>query len=65
VSGEARDSVRQSARPVIELDSGILAYPPETGGELRDGQLRVGAGPQGEGLATSALRRRVCAVGES
>ena len=33
VSGEARDSVRQSARPVIELDFGILVYPPETGGE--------------------------------
>jgi hypothetical protein len=33
VSGEARDSVRQSARLVIELDFGILVYPPETGGE--------------------------------
>jgi len=33
VSGEARDSVRQSARPVIEMDSGILVYPPEAGGE--------------------------------
>jgi integrase len=33
VSGDARDSVRQSARPVIELDFGILVYPPETGGE--------------------------------
>ena len=33
VSGEARDSVRQSARPVIELDFGILVYPPEAGGE--------------------------------
>jgi hypothetical protein len=33
VSGESRDSVRQSARPVIELDFGILVYPPETGGE--------------------------------
>ena len=33
VSGEARNSVRQSARPVIELEFGILAYPPETGGE--------------------------------
>jgi hypothetical protein len=32
VSGEARDSVRQSARPVIELDSGILAYPAESYG---------------------------------
>ena len=33
VSGETRDSVRQSARPVIKLDFGILVYPPETGGE--------------------------------
>ena len=33
VSGEARDSVRQSARPVIELDFGILVYPPEIDGE--------------------------------
>ena len=33
VSGEARDSVRHSARPVIELDFGILVYPPEAGGE--------------------------------
>jgi hypothetical protein len=33
VSGEARGSVRQSARPVIELDLGILVYPPETDGE--------------------------------
>jgi integrase len=33
VSGDARDSVRQPARPVIELDSGILVYPPEAEGE--------------------------------
>jgi hypothetical protein len=33
VSGDARESVRQSARPVIELESGILVYPPETEGE--------------------------------
>ena len=33
VSGEARDSVRQPDRPVIELDFGILVYPPETDGE--------------------------------
>ena len=33
VSGDARDSVRQPDRPVIELDFGILVYPPETGGE--------------------------------
>ena len=32
-SGEARESVRQPARPAIELEFGILAYPPETGGE--------------------------------
>jgi hypothetical protein len=33
VSGEARESVRRPDRPVIELESGILVYPPETGGE--------------------------------
>jgi integrase len=33
VSRDARESVRQSARPVIELDFGILVYPPETGEE--------------------------------
>lgn len=33
MSGEARDSIRQSARPVIEMDSGILVYPPEAEGE--------------------------------
>jgi hypothetical protein len=33
VSGDARESVRQPGRPVIELDFGILVYPPETGGE--------------------------------
>ena len=33
VSGEGRYSVRESARPVIELDFGILVYPPETDGE--------------------------------
>ena len=33
VSGEARDSVRQPDRPVIELDFGILVYPPEAEGE--------------------------------
>ena len=33
MSGEKRDSVRQPDGPVIELDFGILVYPPETGGE--------------------------------
>jgi hypothetical protein len=33
VSGDARESVRQSARPVIEVECGILVYPPEAGGE--------------------------------
>jgi integrase len=33
VSGDARESVRQDDRPVIELDFGILVYPPETDGE--------------------------------
>jgi hypothetical protein len=33
VSGDARESVRQPDRPVMELDFGILVYPPETGEE--------------------------------
>ncbi len=32
LSGDARESVRDTGRPVIELDFGILVYPPETGG---------------------------------
>jgi len=34
VSGDARESVRSTDRPVIELDFGILVYPPETEGEF-------------------------------
>ena len=33
VSGDARESVRQPDRPVIELEFGILVYPPGTAGE--------------------------------
>jgi integrase len=33
VSGDARESVRSTDRAVIELDFGILVYPPETDGE--------------------------------
>ncbi len=33
VSGDTRESVRDSARPVIELGCGILVYPPEEAGE--------------------------------
>jgi hypothetical protein len=33
VSGEARESVRQHERPVIELELGILVYPPQAAGE--------------------------------
>jgi hypothetical protein len=33
VGGDARESVRQPDRPVIELDFGILVYPPEADGE--------------------------------
>jgi hypothetical protein len=33
VSGGARESVRQPARPVIEVGFGILVYPPEAEGE--------------------------------
>lgn len=33
VSGDARESVRDAGRPVIEMESGILVYPPEADGE--------------------------------
>src|SRR5262245_14907459 len=33
VSGDVRESVRQHGRRVIELDFGILVYPPEADGE--------------------------------
>jgi hypothetical protein len=33
VRGDARESTRRTDRPVIELDLGILVYPPETDGE--------------------------------
>jgi hypothetical protein len=33
VSGEARESARHPARPVIELGFGIVVYPPEADGE--------------------------------
>ena len=32
MSGEARESARHPARPVIELGCGILVYPPEADG---------------------------------
>ena len=31
--GDSRESLRHTGRPVIELDLGILVYPPETDGE--------------------------------
>jgi integrase len=55
VSGDTRESVRQSARPVIELEFGITVYPPEAGGEpwravfIENGQRRYRQG------ATEAL----------
>ena len=71
VSGDARDSVRQPARPVIEMDFGILVYPPEAGGEpwravftengqrkYRQGRDRGEAGRQaGEGHRAAPGRR--------
>ncbi len=33
VSGDSRESVRDSGRPVVELEYGITVYPPETDGE--------------------------------
>jgi integrase len=57
VSGDARESVRQPDRPVIELDFGILVYPPETDGEpwravfTENGQRRFRQGATEEKLA--------------
>ena len=66
MSGEARDSVRQSARPVIELDFGILVYPPETGtaGHPQNPPRPAGPAPRsgacriGAGLAHQRARQR-------
>ena len=71
VSGDARDSIRQSARPVIELDFGILVYPPGdrrgavAGGVHRERAAEVPAGRHrgearrkaGEGQGTASGRR--------
>jgi hypothetical protein len=35
VTGEARESVRQTDRPVIETEHGITVYPPQADGEPR------------------------------
>ena len=43
VNGDARESVRSTDRPVIELDFGILVYPPETEGEFFSRQMQVRA----------------------
>ena len=57
MSGDARESARQPGRPVIELDFGILVYPPETGGEpwravfTENGQRKFRQGATEEKLA--------------
>ena len=64
VSGEERDSVRQPDRPVIELDFGILVYPPETGGEpwravfTENGQRRFRQGATEAKLAAKLEKLR-------
>jgi hypothetical protein len=57
VSGDARESVRQHDRPVIEVGLGILVYPPEAEGEpwratfTEGGQRRFRQGATEAGLA--------------
>jgi len=57
VSGEARESARHPDRPVIELGSGIVVYPPEADGEpwravfTENGQRRYRQGATEEKLA--------------
>jgi hypothetical protein len=67
VSGDARESVRDASRPVIEPDFGILVYPPETDGErwravfTENGQRRFRPGATEAKLAaklTSCAHRR-------
>ncbi len=57
MSGEARESARHPDRPVIELECGILVYPPEADGEpwravfTENGQRRYRQGATEEKLA--------------
>ena len=49
VSGDTRESVRDSARVVVEVECGILVYPPEEAGEpwRADCSPRTGGGGSG------------------
>src|SRR5438552_1795375 len=64
VSGEARDSIRQPPRPVIETGFGILVYPPEVGGEpwravfTENGQRKYRQGATEENLAEQPEKGR-------
>ena len=55
MSGEARDSVRQSARPVIELGFGILVYRPRPAGS-RGGRCSPRTGSGSTGRVRGVLR---------
>src|SRR5260370_16455164 len=62
VSGDARESVRQPDRPVIELEFGILVYPPETDGEpwravfTENGERKFRPGPDEAKLAPNPAK---------
>jgi hypothetical protein len=64
VTGDARESVRDTGHPVIELDFGILVYPPETDGEpwratfTEDGQRRFRQGATEPKLAAKLEKVR-------
>jgi integrase len=71
VSGDTRTSVRDSGRPVVELEFGILVYPPEADGEpwratfTENGQRRFRQGATEAKLAAKLekvkQRLRACA----
>jgi hypothetical protein len=64
VSGDVRESVRDCGRPVIELEFGILVYPPETDGDpwratfTEDGQRRFRQGATEAKLAAKLEKVR-------
>ena len=69
LSGEARESARHPARPVVELECGILVYPPEADGEpwratfTENGQRRYRQGATEAKLAAKLekVRERLAA----
>ena len=64
MSGDARESIRSTGRPVIELESGILVYPPEAEGEpwravfTENGQRKYRQGATEEKLAAKLEKVR-------